>query len=123
MIRRAFTLFVLLVGCSSNQPAPDASAPADAATDAAVEASSGPVASGCTGSLGGGGSGSGGGTTCYETYKCGGAVYRVDCACPQATCTCSPPDGGVYRTVPFDCDAGCSFPLSSAPAAACGLGP
>ena len=117
MILRALP-WLLVVACSSTKLPP----PIDHATDASAEASSGPVASGCIDRVGADGVGNDGSTTCFDTFDCDAGQYRVDCACPQATCTCSAPNGGTYRTVSFDCDAGCGYPLPGA-GTACGLNP
>jgi hypothetical protein len=66
-------VMTLMTACSSTTTG---DAGVDGALDGpdgvASEVSTGPIASGCVGSLGGGRA-SGGGTTCYQTVKCTGA--------------------------------------------------
>ena len=111
---------VLMLACSSTKQPPP---PIDHGIDAGgSEASTGPVASGCAYAYGASGdNGDGGFVLCQAAYACQSGQYQLDCSCPQGTCKCSAPNGS-YRTVAYDCDAGCALPLSST-ASACGLTP
>lgn len=108
----------ICIGCSTpSVGSPDASMADANMADEASDVLQVPLP--CVGSTGGATD-----TACGQAFQCGpqSAGFRIDCVCGTRKCSCAH-NGLVYRSVPFDCDAGCAFPIRPDVLAACGLVP